>query len=187
MNAAVDMGHWQLAPNRHRRHRGTLFGVLLALVVSVVGAALQSSRVDAAPPGTIEGAVTQGSGGAAAYATVTATEVDGGSSFTTSADPMGLYKIRVDAGSYCVSFAARQFDTGTTSYLDVDHCLDGATPVVVGAGAAVQGVNAVLHTGEFSGTVRDADGAPLVDAAVVATGSAGRDTRPRGPALPART
>ena len=151
------------------RRRGRLLCVLLALVVSAFGVTVQTSRVEAAPQATIEGAVTQSSGGAAAYAAITATEVGGGSSFATNADSMGNYKVPVDAGSYCVSFVARQFDTGTTSYQDVDHCLDGAKPVVVGAGAAVQGVNGVLHTGEFSGTVRDAGGAPVVGALVYAS------------------
>ena len=158
---------------RSIRRRGgrldVLLCVLLALVVSVVGTTLQPSRVDAAAPGSIEGNVTQSSGGAAAYAAVTATEVGGGSSFSTTTDSMGRYKLFVDAGSYCVSFVAGQFDTGTTSYKDVDHCLDGATPIVVAAGATMQGVNAVLNTGEFSGTVRDAGGTPVVGATVIAS------------------
>ena len=137
----------------------------------VVGGGQAVSGIDAqlAVGGSIGGMVTDESGDPLAGIAVTVGELDNRS---TSSEADGSYQIRgLAAGSYTVQFQ----DLSNGDYLGewFDDALDqaSATPVVVGGGQAVPGIDAQLAVGgSISGTVTDANGDPVVAVSVTVEG-----------------
>ena len=149
--------------------RSRTIRTLAAVAVGIAGLAVSTSSPVAAADGAIKGLITNGLGNPFPTAHAYATTVDGTITDETTADAMGAYTLTVPPGTYCVSFGPEPFDSvTTTSYSGARHCRDGATPVIVGSGLTVTGVDATLHLGGWTGKVFDAAAAPVVGATVYA-------------------
>ncbi|HUA03960.1 MAG TPA: carboxypeptidase regulatory-like domain-containing protein [Solirubrobacteraceae bacterium] len=105
-------------------------------------------------PAQIQGTVTDSvTGGAVSGATVSATGPDGTVSATTASD--GTYSLTgLYPGSYTVSFTPPTGANYLSQYYNAAATSSGATPVSVGDGADVTGIDALLQSGgQISGTV----------------------------------
>ncbi len=105
--------------------------------------------------GVISGHVTDSTG--TALPAVIST--DGDHNRTTLVWKAGVYSLVVPPGTHRVGF---HYSGLLSTYYDDASTLDGATPVTVGVGQAVTGIDAVLtRGGAVKGTVRDAKGVPV--------------------------
>ncbi len=154
----------------------------LALVLGVVlgpGGAGEAGVVHGAPArqpnGTISGRVTGPGGGALAGVSISAGDYDtlldcqGGGAYGTDSQPDGTYELEVPAGTYMVVVNSHGQPGAYVpqAYQDVDSWADiaDASPVTVGAGEVVSGVDFSLAQGfTVSGRLVDDGGQPVLGA-----------------------
>jgi 5-hydroxyisourate hydrolase-like protein (transthyretin family) len=141
-----------------------LLVALLSAAIALLGLGAVPSA-PAAPSGQISGTVTNAAGDPLAGITVTAYAVGSGefgAQATTKHD--GTYTLKkLDAGDYTVEFMDNSGNPlYATQYYDDQADFQDATPVGVGAGQSVGGIDAVLaRFGTISGTVTDEQGVPI--------------------------
>lgn len=139
-----------------------------------------------APGGTIEGTVTEASGGGPiSNSSVAAYDSTGVYVTSGSADSSGSYRIGgLPAGSYTV--VARSWDHLRELYDDMpchSSCtVTAGTPIVVEAGSSTEGVDfALVRLGSISGTVtRASDGTAVTSGSVLVYDAAGTFQRTDG-------
>jgi len=128
------------------------------------------AALTAAPTGSISGTVTNAAGGAPVADAMVTASGEAGSWASAFVDSSGAYTLSgLAADSYVVTFIPtganlkREYWENATDYAQ-------ATPVVIGDGTAVTGIDAALSTGaSISGVVTRADdGTPIGDAVVSA-------------------
>ncbi|MEV4737305.1 MULTISPECIES: MSCRAMM family protein [unclassified Microbacterium] len=157
---------------RRRAFIRAVLGGVAAFALALGGATTAIAEPDPAPAGgSISGAVMRADDGTpVAGVTVSA---DGPTWASTTTDSTGAYSLPgLAAGSYVVSF----FPEGTDlkrEYWQGAFAYDQATPVVVGEGEVVPGIDASLDRGAaFEGTItREDDGSPIQDVSVQALDS----------------
>jgi len=161
-----------------RRTKKSALRMLLAGVASAalaLSGAVSAAAADA-PTATISGHVTREDGGEPVSGLgVFVTPTAGGFSYNGYTDASGAYiVVGLPDGEYLVRFAAE--GTGLMSEF-WEGAFDpwDATPVAVGAGEALAGIDASLQQGgSITGHVtRESDGAPLQGVAVTANRSGG--------------
>lgn len=174
--------------------RSVLPRVLVAVAAVTVLTLLPAAAASAEDTGTIAGHVTDTSGHPVRFAQVDVYDAAGAPVFVTGAGfgdghflftlPPGTYRLRarplVNSPDYPPAFTLTDDEQNfVPQYYAGQATLAGATPIVVGAGAAVTGIDIVLQTGnKISGAVTDAAGQPVnggtvqaIDAQGAAAGS----------------
>jgi len=140
-----------------------------ALALALSGATAAVAAPDPAPTGgSISGTVTRADDGSPVAGV--SVWVDGPTWVTTTTDSSGSYSLSgLAVGSYVVTFFPEETDL-KREYWEGAFIYDQATPIVVGEGEVVAGIDASLDEGAaYAGTVtREDDGSPIEGATVQA-------------------
>jgi len=114
------------------------------------------------PTGTIAGRLTNSAGEALSGASVTASNVDTGSSASGSTDEEGRYRLTVPPGVYVVRFMV----DGVNQWAYQAREEEAAARFTVAVGQTVEVNDRLLPTGGLGGSLVDAAGEPVANATV---------------------